>query len=93
MFYLFFLYTLGKIWLRDLGASVRFFIFQSQQIGEVAVTLRRFQRLLPSWVAKNFVGHPSIAIVFTHVIQKGRIQKENPKSECLTVAQLNALVS
>eukprot|EP00493_Phyllostaurus_siculus_P002350 UN02362 len=34
-----------------------------------------------------------IPIFFTHGIQKGRIQKENPKSKCLTVTQLTALAS
>ena len=80
-------------WVEPRGGLSILFIFQSKQSEEGVVTFRRFQRLLPSWVAKVFVSHPSIPKIFTRVTQNGRIKKENPSSESLTVTQLSALDS
>ena len=60
------------------------------------VTLRRFQRLLPSGVLELLWASPPF-VQFLHIEfkirKKRRIQKENPKSKCLIVTQLRALAS
>ena len=63
------------------GASLFFFVFQDQQSGEGVVTLRRFQRLLPSGDARDVVSLPIIPRILHTDLKREKDSKRESKKQ------------